>query len=184
MIPVIVIPIVLTTKTVTVTLQTFTITSCGSIRSSACDNQADANQGNGGVMINLTFKVNNVNYRPGSSSFDVKVVGVNRTISPLNGFPTLSNDFVAKGDTTMTVGDIPLLYNEKPTNGVTIIRDEFFTNVIYDPANPTDSTVKATPIHISGSMRSQVGKISTQNINFNFACTISGLTNNCVPPAT
>jgi len=162
MVPVIVVPIVLTTKTVGITVMSAVLTCPGGTLggpNSSCAIAADGAQNGGGTPMNITFSVHNPNYRSGSASFHIVVYGSQYPITPKGGWPISSTSLPAKTDTNITVM-VPIAYYSASQI------DPFFYARVWNPSGPGGST-QAFNVTISGSMQASVGSISTQNMNFN-----------------
>jgi len=176
MIPVIVIPIVLTTRKVGVAFQSAQIV-CTPLPSQACGDLADGSSNAKGLNVNLTFTVMNPNYRPGSSGFNVILYGsANNPPTPLSpsvGYPIAASSVVAKGNTTISVA-VPTLYPSGTQPGSpTKPSDLFFPYQVYNYVNPAQPITHYT-VYIVGSMQTSIGHISTQSLDFNFTYTFPG----------
>jgi len=165
MVPVIVIPIVLTTRTVSMKIGS-AVLACqprpGTLNGT-CAAQSDGAQDALGTPMNITFTVSNPNYRPGTTSFNIKVNGSQYTITPHGGWPVPGTTIAAKGDTNITVTVNVAYYL------VTEI-DPFFTAQVWNAAG-TGST-QPFNILIYGSMLTSIGSVSTQNLNFAYNYTL------------
>lgn len=166
MVPVIVIPIVLTTQAVSVKIGSAYLTCPGRLDTlnGNCSQAVDGSKNNAGTPMDITFTVHNPNYRPGTTSFNIKVNGSMNTITPLAGWPVPGSTVSPKGDTNITV--TVLVANYFGSN-----IDPFFYAQVYNPAG-TGGTTQAFNIIIYGSMLTSIGSVSTQNINFAYNYTL------------
>jgi len=87
-------------------------------------------------------------------------------ISPIVGAPSGTVDISAKKDTIVYVNTTNLIYNSQGTI------DPFFVNQINGSA--TTGQLVGMNISITGNMRSSIGGISTQSLNFNFSHFLPG----------
>jgi len=161
MVPIIVVPIVLTTQTVSMKVGSAVLTCQPRLGplNGTCALQCDGAQNAAGTGMNITLTVSNPNYRPGKSNFHFVLYGQQYALTPTGGWPISATSVSAKGDTNITV-TVPVAYYSLQTI------DPFFCYQVYDCGNGFSGT-QAFNVTITGSMSTSIGSISTQNFNFN-----------------
>jgi len=167
MVPVIVVPIVLTTQTVHLDINSafLTCTPRLDVPNGTCASQADQAQNHGGTIMNITLSVNNPNYRPGKSNFHFVIYGSQYALTPTVGWNVPQTTVSAKGTTNITVS-VPVGYYAFSQI------DPFFYAQVWAQNGVPGLPTQAFNISITGSMQTSIGSISTQNINFNKSYTM------------
>jgi len=167
-VPVIVVPIVLTTQTVTLKMGSSGGVLCSTriTPGSACCVVADSTKGPTatGAPLNVSLVVHNPNYRSATATFTMFVNGTLRTISAPRGWMSgTSYTLAPKVDTTVWLA-IPVYYSESDSP-----IDPFIIAQVCDYTCTTNcSASQPSTATIFGHMATTVGSISTQNLNFNY----------------
>jgi len=172
MVPVIVVPIVLTTQTVTLKMGSAVVTCTPRLTPNAgCCVVADRTKGPTatGAPVNVTLVVHNPNYRSATAKFTIFVNGTLRAVSATSGWLSQTITLSPKADTTVTLA-VPVYFSETDSP-----IDPFIYAQVCDYGCTTNcNTVsQASSATFYGSMGSQVGSISTQNLNFNYVYNFS-----------
>jgi len=158
MVPVIVIPIVLTTKKVTTSFESGIITCSPPPPNANCYQAATKN--NPGLPMTVSVNITNPNYRPASSRWILFVYDqLGQPISPFAG--TISNWTTIPAHGTASVVGTILLLNNNPGGA-----QDFFEKMIYNSSSGNGSPVTSTyNLTLGGHIDTQVGSISDQVVN-------------------